>query len=84
MTDTSNKNSASASYEEATDEVPNQLEPERLGCETDMDLLPKGYFYSRFFLGSIMAVGLGTWAAVASFVCLLLPGCHYHRESLPY
>jgi hypothetical protein len=43
-----------------------------------MELLPKGYFYSRFFLGSIMAVGLGTWAAVASFVCILLPNSHYH------
>lgn len=75
--ETSNKGSASASHEEATHEVPNHLEPERLGCETDMELLPKGYFYSRFFLGSLMAVGLGTWAGVASFVCHLRPDSHY-------
>lgn len=39
-----------------------------LGCETNFDQLPKGYYYSRFFLGSMMATGLGLWAAVASFV----------------
>ncbi|CAK7242789.1 MAG: hypothetical protein STHCBS139747_004291 [Sporothrix thermara] len=38
-----------------------------VGYETDLNELPKGYFYSRFFLGSMLAVGLGMWAAVSSF-----------------
>ncbi|CAK7198048.1 hypothetical protein SEUCBS139899_000706 [Sporothrix eucalyptigena] len=38
-----------------------------VGYETDLNALPKGYFYSRFFLGSMLAVGLGLWAAVSSF-----------------
>lgn len=44
---------------------------DRLGCETYFEHLPKGYYYSRFFLGSLLATGLGLWAAVASFVCPL-------------
>ncbi|KAL1895421.1 hypothetical protein Sste5346_005227 [Sporothrix stenoceras] len=38
-----------------------------IGYETDLTSLPKGYFYSRFFLGSMLAVGLGLLAAVSSF-----------------
>ncbi|KAL2212630.1 MFS general substrate transporter [Sarocladium strictum] len=37
------------------------------GIETELNALPKGYFFSRYFLGSVMAIGLGLWAAVASF-----------------
>lgn len=38
------------------------------GYETNFEELPKGYFYSRFFLGSMLATGLGLWAGTASFV----------------
>jgi hypothetical protein len=51
---------------------PRDLSPrqddDNLGCETDFEHLPEGYYYSRFFLGSMMATGLGLWAAVSSFV----------------
>lgn len=40
----------------------------RLGCETDFENLPKGYYWNRFFIGSMMATGLGLWAAIASSV----------------
>ena len=38
------------------------------GYETNYEELPKGYFYSKFFLGSMLATGLGLWAGTASFV----------------
>lgn len=38
------------------------------GGATDLEHLPKGYYRSRFFLGSMTATGLGLWAATASFV----------------
>ena len=38
------------------------------GYETNFEELPKGYFYSKFFLGSMLATGLGLWAGTASFV----------------
>jgi hypothetical protein len=68
---------ANSSKEEVTShqhaEIPSShsvsiQEHETLGCETDFQHLPKGYYYSRFFLGSLLATGLGLWAAVASFV----------------
>ncbi|CAG9993119.1 unnamed protein product [Clonostachys byssicola] len=67
---------ANSSKEEVTShqhaEIPSShsvsiQEHETLGCETDFQHLPKGYYYSRFFLGSLLATGLGLWAAVASF-----------------
>lgn len=45
-----------------------EQQADRLGCETDLGALPHGYYRSRFFIGSMMATGLGAWAAVASFV----------------
>ncbi|CAK7200126.1 hypothetical protein SEUCBS139899_002816 [Sporothrix eucalyptigena] len=38
-----------------------------IGYETDLDKLPLGYYRSRFFLGSMLAVGLGLWCAVSCF-----------------
>ncbi|TPX09104.1 uncharacterized protein E0L32_001633 [Thyridium curvatum] len=37
------------------------------GFEADADDLPPGYFKSRFFLGSMFAIGMGLWATVAAF-----------------
>lgn len=56
------KEPASPDYVELVQDV------DSLGCETDFEHLPKGYYWSRFFIGSMMATGLGLWAAVASFV----------------
>lgn len=71
MASTTTKDEASANHDERI--PPSQAETEdwaQIGCETDAASLPKGYYYSRFFLGSLMATGLGLWAAVASFVSL--------------
>ena len=38
-----------------------------VGFEADFSTLPKGYYYSRFFIGSMLATGLGLWAGVAAF-----------------
>lgn len=40
------------------------------GFEADADDLPPGYFKSRFFLGSMFAIGMGLWATVAAFVSI--------------
>lgn len=37
------------------------------GFETDLDNLPKGYYRSSFFLGTMFAVGIGLTAAVGGF-----------------
>lgn len=37
------------------------------GFEADQSTLEKGYFYSSFFLGSMLATGLGLAAAVGGF-----------------
>lgn len=71
MTELSNKDSVSARHEvEPTPAALSGQQLDQLGCETDLEQLPKGYYYSRFFVGSMMATGFGLWAAVASFVCL--------------
>ena len=36
------------------------------GFEADETNLPKGYFYSRFFIGSFAAIGLGLWAGTGA------------------
>jgi hypothetical protein len=36
------------------------------GFEADEADLPKGYFRSRFFLGSYFAIGLGLWGGTAA------------------
>jgi hypothetical protein len=36
------------------------------GFETDEADLPKGYFRSRFFLGSYVAIGFGLWGGTAA------------------
>jgi hypothetical protein len=36
------------------------------GFEADESDLPKGYFRSRFFLGSYLAIGLGLWGGTAA------------------
>lgn len=37
------------------------------GFQTDLDNLPKGYYRSSFFLGTMFAVGIGLTAAVGGF-----------------
>jgi hypothetical protein len=41
-----------------------------LGFEADEADLPKGYFRSRFFLGSYLAIGLGLWGGTAALYVL--------------
>ena len=36
------------------------------GFAADETTLPKGYFYSRFFVGSFMAIGFSLWAGTAA------------------
>lgn len=52
------------------------------GFEADIDDLPPGYFTSRFFLGTFMAIGLGLLAGVGAFVSKLLdaPIASYEGE----
>lgn len=69
MVATSNKDMTSIQHDEEQFQDATIHQIDRRGCETDLALLPKGYYYSRFFIGSMMATGLGAWAAVASFVC---------------
>lgn len=37
------------------------------GFTTDEASLPKGYYYSPYFIGTFMAMGLGFWAGVSGF-----------------
>lgn len=37
------------------------------GFTTDESSLPSGYYYSPYFLGTFMAMGLGFWAGVSGF-----------------
>lgn len=37
------------------------------GFTTDESSLPKGYYYSRYFIGTFIAMGLGFWAGVSGF-----------------
>lgn len=46
-----------------------------VGYEANLDELPKGYYRSRFFLGSMLATGLGLWAGVCAFVGLIQQSC---------
>ena len=41
---------------------------EVIGYETNFDELPKGYYTSKFFLGSMLATSLGLWAGTCAFV----------------
>jgi hypothetical protein len=38
-----------------------------VGFETDVEHLPKGYYTSRFFIGSMLATGLSLTCGVAAF-----------------
>jgi hypothetical protein len=44
---------------------------EVIGYETNFDDLPKGYYTSKFFLGSMLATSLGLWAGTCAFVSQL-------------
>lgn len=37
-----------------------------IGFEADESSLPKGYYYSPFFLGSFCAIGFSLWAGTAA------------------
>jgi len=39
---------------------------QQTGFDVDEAALPKGYFYSPFFVGSYLAIGLGLWAGTAA------------------
>lgn len=38
-----------------------------IGVETELGRLPKGYYRSKYFLGSFFATGIGLWCAVSTF-----------------
>jgi hypothetical protein len=59
--------------EPVTDEV--------VGYETNLDELPKGYYTSKFFLGSMLATALGLWAGTCAFVSDLTPESDPHKHS---
>lgn len=40
---------------------------DQVGFEIDEDGLPPGYFRSKFFLGTMMAIGLGLFCGTAGF-----------------
>lgn len=40
------------------------------GYETTVEGLPKGYFRSPFFIGTMLATGVGLWGGTAAFVRL--------------
>lgn len=44
------------------------LTEEVIGYEATFDELPKGYYTSRFFLGSMLATSFGLWAGTCAFV----------------
>lgn len=44
---------------------------EVIGYETNFNELPKGYYTSKFFLGSMLATSLGLWAGTCAFVSLV-------------
>jgi hypothetical protein len=37
-----------------------------IGFEVDETQLPKGYYRSRFFIGSFFAIGFGLWAGTGA------------------
>ncbi|KAF9895194.1 hypothetical protein FE257_000096 [Aspergillus nanangensis] len=45
----------------------NDLQDETVGFTSDYDQLPKGYFYSPSFIGTMLAVGLGLSASTGGF-----------------
>jgi MFS family permease len=38
-----------------------------VGYETELNGLPPGYFRSKYFIGSLLATGMGLWCGVSSF-----------------
>lgn len=50
------------------------LTEEVVGYETNLEELPKGYYTSKFFLGSMLATSLGLWAGTCAFVSQLQYG----------
>jgi hypothetical protein len=38
----------------------------QVGFDSDIQTLPKGYFTSRFFIGSYLAIGIGLWGGTAA------------------
>jgi hypothetical protein len=39
---------------------------EQVGFDSNEHALPKGSFYSRFFIGSYLAIGIGLWSETAA------------------
>jgi hypothetical protein len=44
-----------------------KIQADSQGYETNVETLPKGYYYSPFFIGTLCAVGLGFWAGLSGF-----------------
>jgi hypothetical protein len=44
----------------------NEVDRNQIGFEADETNLPPGYFYSRFFIGSFLAIGFSLWAGTAA------------------
>jgi hypothetical protein len=38
----------------------------QFGFNAELSNLPKGYYRSRFFIGSYLAIGFGVWAGVGA------------------
>jgi hypothetical protein len=69
MSDTINVANKSVTDFQHIERVPSNDEiVEQVGnFETDQDALPPGYFTSRFFVGSMLAIGLGLFSGTAGF-----------------
>ena len=44
-----------------------KIQTDEQGFAGDVEHLPKGYYYSPFFIGTCFAVGFGAWAGNAGF-----------------
>lgn len=44
-----------------------KLQTDEQGFQESLDSVPKGYYYSPFFIGSFVAIGLGFWAGNSGF-----------------
>jgi hypothetical protein len=55
-----------AQHEETPHLPHGEVDHSQIGFEADETNLPPGYFYSRFFIGSFLAIGFSLWAGTAA------------------
>ena len=48
------------------EELPPSRDTDAIGFDADESSLPKGYYYSPFFLGTFCAIGFSLWAGTAA------------------